>query len=396
MKIGILGGTFDPIHVTHIEIAKEALKQYALNKVWIMPTPYPPHKDEKKITDNFHRAMMVKLAIKDIPGVEFSDFELSMHDTTYTADTLTMLHELYPEDEFYFIIGSDSIAYFTNWYHPDVILKHAKLLVVKRNDESSDGMDEKIIEIEKGFGVRIGTIEMKSSAISSSFIRTHSYDEIKGMVPETVYDYIVKNGLYNNAHVNTAWSVNKISDHLKTILKESRFSHTIGVAKTAKDMAESFGVNPNKAYLAGILHDCAKGYSDDELIAFCKDNGVEITEIEGKAPHLLHAKVGAHLAKEHYGITDDEVLSAILWHTTGKPEMTKLEQIIFCADYIEPGRNKQPNLETLREIAHKDLDLLTYMILKDTVEYLDRTNRKTIDFHTREAYEYYKKIIDER
>lgn len=394
MNIGILGGTFDPIHNAHIEIAKCALNQFELDKVWIMPTPNPPHKDKDKIAGKFHRVNMIKLAIKDVEGVEFSDFELNQPDVTYTADTLSMLKELYPENNYYFIIGSDSVLSFVSWYRPDVILKYAKLLVVRRQDESFRDMDIKVKEIEEQFGTEIGIIEMKSRMESSSFIRSHLEDS-KNMVSGEVYSYILDNKLYTD-EINIAWSAAKILDDLKKILKVPRYEHTLGVADTAKKLAERFHVNPNKAYYAAILHDCAKNFSDTELLEICRKNKLPISKKEQNALYLLHAKVGAFMAKNKYGITDSEILEAITWHTTGKAEMSLLEKIIFCADYIEPGRTKQPNLEYLRELANKDLDLLVYNILKDTVEYLNSRDDDVIEEHTLEAYEFYKKLIEER
>lgn len=396
MKIGILGGTFDPIHNAHIEIAKEALKQFELDKVMIMPTPNPPHKDKNRITGNFHRANMIKLAIKDIPGLEFSDFELNKTDVTYTADTLCMLKELHPENQYYFIVGSDSIVSFMSWYRPDVILKYATLLAVKRDDESSLLMEEKIKEINEKFDTTVGIICMKAMAESSSIIRVNDYSVIQNMVPEAVYKYIVENKLYLGENVNTAWSINKITEDLKRTLKPQRFTHTVGVAETAKEMAETFGVNPNKAYFAGMLHDCAKNLSDAELLRICEENNIEVSECEAKSPYLLHGKAGAYIARTKYGITDEEILSAIIWHTTGKPDMTKLEKIVFSADYIEPGRHKQSNLAFLRELSHKDLDLLTFHILKDTVEYLKCKNSGSIDDNTISAYAFYRKLVEEK
>lgn len=396
MKIGILGGTFDPIHNAHIEIAKAALEQFDLDKVVLMPTPNPPHKDKNRITGNFHRANMIKLAIKDIDNVEFSDFELNKTDVTYTADTLCMLKELHPENEYYFIVGSDSIASFMSWYRPDVILKYATLLAVKRDDESSLIMKERIKEINEKFKTSVGIIHMESMDVSSSFIRVCERSMIKSMVPEVVYNYIIENDLYLGENVNTAWSINKITEDLKENLKPQRFEHTLGVATTAKEMAETFGVNPNKAYFAGMLHDCAKNLSDEELLKICRENNIEISVCEAKSPYLLHGKVGAYISKTKYGITDEEILSAIVWHTTGKPDMTDLEKIVFSADYIEPGRHKQPNLEFLRELAQKDLDLLTFNILKDTVEYLNEHKQDSIDDKTISAYEFYKTLMEVR
>ena len=134
---------------------------------------------------------------------------------------------------------------------------------------------------------------------------------------------------------------------------------------------------------------------DKELLEFATKNMIPISIYEQNEPHLLHGKIGAYIAKNKYKIEVLDVLNAIKWHTTGKANMTKLEQIIFCADYIEPGRNVQPNLSYLREISHKDLDLLTFNILKDTLEYL-KTKEQIIDNHTVEAYEFYKKKIGEK
>lgn len=396
MKVGILGGTFDPIHNAHLKIAQEALKQFNLDKILIMPTPYPPHKDKEKIASNFHRANMIKIAISPLENIEFSDFELNSHDVTYTADTLHMLKELHPEDDYYFIMGSDSVAAFMSWYRPDVILKFATLIAVKRDDESSIIMQEKISEIEKTFNTQIQVLSMPAVDISSSYIRCSDYPQILPMVPEEVYEYIVENKLYCNENVNKAWSINRITEDLKKRLKPLRFEHTMNVAKTAKEMAEYFNVNPNKAYFAGILHDCAKNKTNSELLELCSKNHIETTQTEMELPYLLHGKAGAYLAEKKYGITDKEILQAITWHTTGKENMNPLEKIIFSADYIEPGRTKQPNLKYLRSIALKDLDLLVYHILKDTIDYLTKSNIDGIDENTEKAYIYYKKIVEER
>ena len=119
-----------------------------------------------------------------------------------------------------------------------------------------------------------------------------------------------------------------------------------------------------------------------------------MTDYEEKAPYLLHGKVGAFIAKTKYGIVDENVLNAVLWHTTGKENMSDLEKIIFCADYIEPGRIVQPNLEYLRSISLQNLDLLTYSILKDTLDYLKSKNQ-IIDSYTQKAFDYYKNKLGE-
>ena len=392
MKIGILGGTFDPIHNAHIYMAKRAMDDLKLDKLYFMPSPCPPHKDKKHITSEEHRVNMIKLAINDYINFELSDFELK-NNLSYTADTLTALKKVHKNDSLYFIIGGDSAASFTSWYHPDVILSNANLVIINRKDENCSNMEEIANKIEKEFSKKVYLIKGLESDISSTFIRTNQLEQIKDMVDSKVFNYIQNNKLYTTNY-NRAWSVSKIKTDLKQVLKPSRYEHTLGVADTAKKMAEVYGVNPNKAYIAGILHDCAKYYTDEELLKCCKENNIVVTKFENIAPYLLHGKVGAHVALKKYGIEETEILEAIKWHTTGKENMTVLEQIIFCADYIEPNRTKQPHLSYLRNIAMKDLDLLTYSILKDTLEYL-KSKKCIIDDYTQQAYKYYKNKLGE-
>ena len=364
MKIGILGGTFDPIHNAHIEIAENAYKQFGLDKVWIMPTPCPPHKDKSNITPVEDRVNMINLAIDGIDGLELCDFEIHKDGPVYSADTLTELKEKYPDDKFYFIIGSDSLESFASWYKPEVIVDKAQLLVVKRGEKDSNLDFEKLVaELEDKFGIMIPSIAMDEMYESSTEIRTHE-QALEQSVPKKVYKYILENNLYQDK-VNEAWSVAKIKGDLLSRLNKHRYEHTIGVADTAVNMAECFNVNPNQAYLAGILHDCAKYFDDTELLAICAENDVKVTQIEQKKPFLLHSVVGEIIARERYHITDEEVLSAIRWHTTGKANMSDLEKIIFAADYIEPGREDLPRLDYLRDISTKDLDLLVKCILEN-------------------------------
>lgn len=390
MKIGILGGTFDPIHNAHVEIAKNALEQFKLDKVWVMPTPCPPHKDKANITSVEDRVNMIKLAIEGIDGLEFCDYEIKKEGPVYSADTLTELKEKYPEDKFYFIIGSDSLESFASWRRPEVIVDKAQLLVVKRGERDSNLDFEKLVaNLEDKFEIMIPCIVMDEMYESSTEIRT-GIQSLEQSVPKNVYKYILEHNLYKEK-VNEAWSVAKIKGDLLKRLNKHRYEHTLGVADTAVKMAEVFNINTNQAYLAGILHDCAKYLDDTELLAVCAENEIKVTQIEKKKPFLLHSVVGEIIAKERYHITDEEVLSAVRWHTTGKANMTDLEKIIFAADYIEPSRRDLPRLDYLRDISTKDLDLLVKCILENMMDYLKSTGEE-IEEHTLEAYNYYKEI----
>ena len=189
--------------------------------------------------------------------------------------------------------------------------------------------------------------------------------------------------------------IEKIKKSLKKKLDSDRYQHTLGVAYTAICLAMRYEVDLEQAELAGLLHDCAKNISDKEKLQKCAKNHIEITTYEQDNPSLLHAKLGGFLAEHKYEVTDRDVLSAIRWHTTGKPAMSMLEKIIFVADYIEPRRNKAPNLAYIRKIAFEDLDFTVYEIMKSTILYVKERNF-TMDPITEDAYHYYEKLIERK
>ncbi len=180
----------------------------------------------------------------------------------------------------------------------------------------------------------------------------------------------------------------KLEKKMKNYLDYQRYQHTLGVKYTAACMGMVHGGDSVTLQLAGLLHDCAKCIPDEKKLRLCGKYGITASHYEMTHPYMLHAKLGAYLAKKKFDIRDPEVLSAITWHTTGKAAMTVPEKIIYIADYIEPGRNKAPRLEEIRKMAFKDLDECMYLILHDTLTYL-KTAEKEIDTVTESAYEYY-------
>ncbi|MBQ7934640.1 MAG: bis(5'-nucleosyl)-tetraphosphatase (symmetrical) YqeK [Lachnospiraceae bacterium] len=167
-----------------------------------------------------------------------------------------------------------------------------------------------------------------------------------------------------------------------------RYEHTLGVAYTATALAMKYGVSLKDAQLAGLLHDCAKCLSDKKKLSICEKHGLPVSEVEMRNPFLLHAKVGGFLARKEYLVQDEDIINAILYHTTGRPDMSTIEKIIFIADYIEPGRKEAPNLTQLRQMAFEDLDSTLIGILKDTLAYLEKKGGE-MDPMTRNTYEYY-------
>lgn len=182
--------------------------------------------------------------------------------------------------------------------------------------------------------------------------------------------------------------IRKICRKMEKVLDPKRFEHTLGVAYTASALAMCYDVDINKAQTAGLLHDCAKCMSNEKKLSICEKHHIPVNEVERKNPFLLHAKVGSYVAMKQFNIHDQDIINAILNHTTGRPGMSQLEKIIYIADYIEPGRKQAPNLTKLRRLAFQDLDQALLQVLGDTLHYLESIN-SPIDPMTQKTYEYY-------
>lgn len=179
----------------------------------------------------------------------------------------------------------------------------------------------------------------------------------------------------------------KLRKEMEKELSAKRYEHTLGVAYTAASLAMVHDADTESALIAGMLHDCAKCFTAKKLISLCKKNHLPVSEVEMQNPTaLLHAKAGSFLAKEKYGVNDEDILNAITYHTTGRPNMSRLEKILYIADYIEPGRTHAANLKQIRKIAYEDLDKALFRILEDTLAYLHSTDGR-IDPMTKATYE---------
>ena len=161
-------------------------------------------------------------------------------------------------------------------------------------------------------------------------------------------------------------SRDEIKEYLKNNLQEERYNHVLGVAETAKKLAGLNNVDEDIAELAGFAHDVAKNMQIDEMKKIMDENNIILSEVEEINKSLWHSIIAPIVAKEKLGIEDEEILSSLRWHTTGKEDMTTLEKIIYIADYIEPGRDF-PGVEELREITREDLDKGVLKGLENTI-----------------------------
>ena len=365
-KIGIMGGTFNPIHNAHIELAYTALLQFKLDKVLFITNGNPPHKKKFSVLDCHIRQKMVSIAIKEYPKFEVCDYEVKKQTLSYSYETLQHLKKLDKTNDLYFIIGADSLHNIKSWKRPRLIMELCTLLIYNR--KGYDAMAD-LEELKKEYYLKADFIKAPQVDISSSEIREKIIkgEDVSNYLPEEVDAFIKRNGLYKREDIS-------LRQQLKKELKTERYYHSINVCNMASEMAELFGFSKGKAYLAGILHDCAKCISYQKMLTMCEDLDVELDEYERGTPALIHAKLGEKVAIAHYGIYDKEILEAIRYHTLGHPKMGNIAKIVYVADMLEPSR-KFDGIDKLREIARKDLDLAVYECTKKTIEFNLAKNR---------------------
>lgn len=393
-NIAVLGGTFNPIHLAHLAMAKYVYAIGSYDEILFIPTGAPPHKvNDFYIVDKTHRWNMCMLAIKEYEYFNISDIEMKRKGNSYTLDTLKALIKEYPNNNYTLIIGADSLMNLTNWHKPKELFKLANFLVINRPGYEQE-IEKRIAYLRENYQVHILSMNMPEMDISSSNIRhlINNNMSISDMVPSEVEQYIISNMLYKtsiylNMHFEEAKKI------LKKNISEKKYLHSISVEKVAAKLAKLHGVDVEKASIAGLLHDCAKGINHKKRNELIKTNSILINQAEINNPDLLHAKLGPIIAKEVYGVTDNEILSAIECHTTGKPNMTELDKIIYIADYIEPNRAPFPRIDFIRHAATISLDDALLEILKDTLEYLDN-KKSTIDARTLETFMFYNKLTN--
>ncbi len=347
MKIGIYGGTFDPVHNGHIALAEQALKTLQLDFLYIMPNGNPPHKEKEE--DKLHRLEMVKLAFGALEKTVISDYEIQKESYSYTAETLMYLREKHPEDTFYLIMGMDSLQSIFSWKQPEIVCSLATLAVAHRPGYP---VDEALLKrLQETYDARLSFLPMEYD-ISSTNLRQqlkkggYLFDKM----PLSLVRYILKHGLYGCSSVQ---EYDFYETELPRYIEEKRFCHSLGVAATAYFLALRYGEDCRLAYQAGLLHDIAKRMKPQQQLELSKKIKLHPDEIA--YPKMLHAPAGAGFVKKQYGIKDKKLLSGIRYHTMGHKDMSLFDKIIYMADYIEPYRSFE-GVEELRELAFSDID----------------------------------------
>jgi len=389
-KIAIMGGTFDPIHYGHLVTAEAVREKFEIEKVIFIPAGRPPHKKNQNIAHDEHRYLMTVLATVNNSYFDVSRVEIDRPGTTYTIDTIRAIKKIYNDVEIYFITGADAIGEILTWKEPEELLQLCKFVPVTRPGYNKDNLIKKFSEISSRFGINLDFTEVPSLAISSTDIRNRvkSGKTIKYLLPEEVEKYILKFDIYKN---DDNFNYDIINQKLKSILSPLRFAHTQGVANEAVKLALKYEVDIDDAYVAGLLHDCCKDYNDEQKIKMCNYYKIKIDAVVQKQPDLLHSFLGAEIAKNEYGVKNEDIINSIRYHTTGRANMSKLEKIIYLADFFEPNRKYFEGIDKIKELAYTDLDKAMLFSIKHTIDF-NKQKGRLIHPLSIEALEYYQKI----
>lgn len=363
MKIGLLGGSFDPIHDGHLLIAKTALKALELDEIWLIPVLNNPFKD-REMASGEDRCEMIRLACRKYDQMKICDIELKGDPAkkSYTYDTLVKLKDLYPNDDFYYIIGDDQVAKFNDWYQASDIAKMVQLICFARKGYVTSQKNIKAYNMQR--------IDYKPVKISSTEIREGHLKHID----KKVVEYFTMHGLYLDSIVSNYMS-------------PKRFTHTKSMALLSRDIAKENGLDENKAYVAGMLHDIAKEMDEKRAEKLMKKHYAKHYEMPRA---VWHQWLSCYVAKKEFHIHDKEILQAIKNHTTGSLDMSLLDMTIYCADKLDPSRGYDSSSDIA--LCKQDIVAGFKKSLTDFEIFSKRKNRPIDPIF----YEIYKKYVEEQ
>lgn len=386
MRIGVFGGTFDPVHSGHLLCAEKARRTFSLDAVIFVPTGNPPHKIATRVTPGAARVEMLKRAVEDREGLYVWDAEVRRRGYTYTVDTVAELREILterfgPQAELFYIIGTDVVGTLCRWKDCERVFSMCRFIAVDRPGES--GEYRRNVEAARAAGAQIacmeadGLIEVSSSELRK---RIAAGKSTEGLLPAAVAAYVEEKRLYREDEpVSEEW----IRADLREILTEEKYLHSLGVSEESERLAGLYGGRKDWCRLAGLLHDCAKCLTAAQLAWM----GVTLSDFDGGDPYcginrrVLHGFTGRILAEKRYGITEEEVLLAVQHHVTGAPEMSLTEQIVFLSDYTEKNR-EGAFFDQIRERLREDGLLPAILLACDMTASLVAKRGEVLDINT--------------
>ncbi|MCQ2418375.1 MAG: nicotinate (nicotinamide) nucleotide adenylyltransferase [Clostridia bacterium] len=375
-KIGVFGGTFNPIHNGHVLAIREFAEKMQLDSLYVIPAAIPPHKEVPDGSpDAKTRLQMVRSAVKELPYAKVSDLELKREGKSYTSDTLRELKAIHPDDTLYLLVGTDSFLKLDTWHEPEIICELATIVCVHREDDPNDLLSAQRSRLKELYNAQSIILNNRYEEISSSEVRRMlTFRCAQDYIPKPVFQMIERKKLYGLSKDTTRLSFEELKAESLALHNENRVRHVIGCSETAVALAEIYGADRTDAARAGILHDITKALNEEQHLAVLRRYGVELSDYDSSKAKLLHAITGSVIAKHIFG-ENDAVCDAIRWHTTGKADMNTLEKIIYIADYMEPNRDF-PGVAQLRKITYEDLDAAMLLGLTMTTDMLKERGRE--------------------
>lgn len=379
MKIGVLGGTFNPIHNAHMQMARIARDALSLDRVLLMVAADPPHKDVNGHIAASHRYEMTRLAAATAAHVEACDLEIRRGGKSYMADTLATLRKENPDASLYLIVGSDMLCDITTWYHPERIAALAGIAAITRHGQEA-GDEQAADQLRTELSARVHLLHGDADRLSSTEVRDRleAALPVSGMLPPCVERYCYETGLYFPPDVQD------MQRRVRAAVNEKRYLHTMGTVRAAIELAARWHADTQKARIAALLHDCAKCLDPVTLeVLGGDDTGIGSVQ---------HAFAGAVVAHNAYGIADQAILRAIRLHSTGDANMTTLDALLYLADLTEPNRSF-PAVEALRSdigLGEEQAMLTALLRVRERVKEMCREGTE-IRFHSAgdRAIQYY-------
>ncbi len=358
LRIGLFGGSFDPVHLAHIRIAQLAKKQFHLDKVIFIPAKAPPHLIRKRLLDPEPRLEMLNIVAAKHKGFIVSDYELKRKGTTYTYQTIGYFKRKFPRCEFYFIIGSDSLKAISQWKKGVGLLSMCNFIVVPRPSFIKIAKRHNVFYLKK-YVSGISSTKIRENILSGGISRWMDRDVLK---------FVRKNYYYLD---------DAIIGYLKNNLDSAKYRHTLGVAKTAEKLAKIHGADVRKVVIAALLHDLGRTIPVSKYREFVKKHKVKHpSEYALSAPFLLHSYISAALAQKTFNIKDREILDAIRNHTVGQPRniSTVYDGLLFVADATAPDR-RFPRVGYIRKVAVSDLARAVFLAAVMKLSYVLKKNK---------------------
>ena len=374
-RIGIYGGTFNPPHIGHMRAAAHAVEALKLDWLLLIPNGFAPHKVVADGATGAQRLEMLTLSARGMKMAQVSDIELKREGKSYTADTIAHLREQFPESELILMMGTDMFLSFLTWYHPERIMKDATLAVFCRGERNEqEAIAAQKAELE-AMGAKITLVSNPVTAISSTELRRMLvFRCADSFLCPGVGDYIRSHGLYGTGKDFQGLSLEELEREVVALLKPNRVAHVLGCRDAAVELAERYGADVTDAARAGLLHDITKALDGPLQLTLCDEYGILLNKFSQENPKTLHALTGSLVADQIFG-ENEAVVTAIRYHTTGRPGMGLLEKIIYIADYIEANRNF-PGVEEMRKAAYEDLDVSLLMGLESAIAHVRRQGQE--------------------